>query len=187
MKTVINFVITLATVTLFAACGNTQKPAEADAHAGHNHAPGEGHRAPTEKPVLGVSVKDDQLNAVYQQYVQLVKALVDGDVVEVKVAANALELGAKGLKNGKALTTMATQIGAATNIEAQRTLFADLSNDMIARVKAAGLNSGEIYVEYCSMAFNNKGASWLSNEKEIKNPYYGASMLTCGEIKETLN
>ena len=86
-----------------------------------------------------------------------------------------------------ALAALATKIGAASDIDAQRILFSDLSNDMIARVKSTGLNSGEIYVEYCPMALNDKGTSWLSNEKEIKNPYFGASMLTCGEVKETLN
>lgn len=187
MKTLSNFVITLAAVTLLAACGNTQKPVETDAHAGHNHAPGEGHSAPVEKTALVVTLKDDQLNAVYQQYVLLTKALVDGDMAEAKVAVSAIKLGSKELTNGTTLAALATKIGAASDIDAQRILFSDLSNDMIERVKSTGLNSGEIYVEYCPMALNDKGASWLSNEKEIKNPYFGASMLTCGEVKETLN
>jgi Cu(I)/Ag(I) efflux system membrane fusion protein len=41
---------------------------------------------------------------------------------------------------------------------------------------------GTIYVQHCPMADNNKGADWLSKEKEIKNPYFGNSMLTCGEV-----
>jgi hypothetical protein len=36
------------------------------------------------------------------------------------------------------------------------------------------------------MVNNNQGAFWLSNEKEIKNPYFGDMMLKCGSIKETL-
>ena len=39
-----------------------------------------------------------------------------------------------------------------------------------------------IYVLHCPMADNNKGADWLSTEKEIRNPYYGSSMLKCGEV-----
>ena len=187
MKTLSNFVITLAAVSLLAACGNTQKPVETDSHVGHNHAPGEGHGAQVEKTSMVVTLKDDQLNAVYQQYVQLTKALVDGDKAEAKVAVNAIKLGSKELTNGAALAALATKIGVASDIDTQRILFSDLSNDMIERVKSTGLNSGEIYVEYCPMALNDKGASWLSNEKEIKNPYFGASMLTCGEVKETLN
>ncbi|MBB5439212.1 hypothetical protein HDC92_002899 [Pedobacter sp. AK017] len=65
-------------------------------------------------------------------------------------------------------------------------MFSDLSNDFIARVKASGLNSGEVYVEYCPMALHDKGASWLSNKKEIRNPYFGESMMTCGEVKEII-
>lgn len=186
MRTVTNFVITLAAVTLFAACGNTQKPAETDPHAGHNHAPGEGHGAPTEQTAAAVSIKDDQLNAVYQHYIHLTTALVNGDMAEAKIAANAIELGAKQLSNGAALTGLASKIAAAADIEAQRVVFSDLSNDFITRIKAAGLSSGELYVEYCPMALNDKGASWLSNKKEIRNPYYGESMMTCGEVKETI-
>jgi Cu(I)/Ag(I) efflux system membrane fusion protein len=43
-----------------------------------------------------------------------------------------------------------------------------------------------IYVQHCPMADNNKGADWLSLEKEIRNPYFGSSMLTCGEITKEI-
>jgi Cu(I)/Ag(I) efflux system membrane fusion protein len=36
------------------------------------------------------------------------------------------------------------------------------------------------------MAFNNNGAYWVQKTKTINNPYFGASMLKCGEIKEKL-
>ena len=41
------------------------------------------------------------------------------------------------------------------------------------------------YLEYCSMADNNKGSYWLSYDKEIFNPFFGAGMLKCGEVKKT--
>lgn len=44
----------------------------------------------------------------------------------------------------------------------------------------------KVYVQHCPMANNNKGADWLSKEKEIKNPYFGSSMLDCGELKSTM-
>lgn len=186
MRPVINSFIILAAATLFAACGNSQKPAEADPHAGHNHATGEGHGTVVQKSVTGVSLKDDKLNAVYQHYIHLTTALVNGDMAEAKVAANAIELGSKALTNGNMLTALAAKIGAAVDIETQRTLFANLSKDFITRVKSSGLSSGELYVEYCPMALNDKGASWLSNQKEIRNPYFGERMMTCGEVKETI-
>jgi len=138
------------------------------------------------KPVNEVSLKDDQLNAVYQQYLLLSNALVNSDLSMAKETAMAVELGAKKLKDGVNLAQFAAKIIATNNLETQRILFSDLSNVMIARVKTAGLKSGEIYMEHCPMASNDKGASWLSNQKEIRNPYYGKSMLDCGEVKEIL-
>jgi Cu(I)/Ag(I) efflux system membrane fusion protein len=42
----------------------------------------------------------------------------------------------------------------------------------------------KLYLAFCPMAFGNKGAYWLQETKEIKNPYFGKQMLTCGEIKK---
>jgi membrane fusion protein, copper/silver efflux system len=39
--------------------------------------------------------------------------------------------------------------------------------------------------QHCPMADNDKGADWLSSEKEIMNPYFGESMLRCGEVTKT--
>ncbi|GAB1463203.1 DUF3347 domain-containing protein [Pedobacter sp.] len=133
-----------------------------------------------------VLLKNDQLNVVYQQYLLLSNALINSDLVTAKEASMGLELGSKALKDGEKLARFASKITAASAIEVQRALFSDLSNEMIAKVKAIGLQYGEIYLEYCPMALNDKGASWLSNQQQIRNPYYGDSMLDCGEIKETL-
>ena len=56
---------------------------------------------------------------------------------------------------------------------------------MISSLQLFGINQ-KVYVEFCPMADGDKGAYWASSEKEIRNPYYGASMLTCGEIKSTI-
>ena len=133
-----------------------------------------------------VLVKNDHLNAAYQQYLLLSDALVNSDMATAKEASMALELGAKALNGGALLAKLSAKITASTDLEIQRSLFAQLSNEMIAKMKQTGLKSGEVYVEFCPMALNDKGAFWLSNQKQIKNPYYGESMLDCGEVKETL-
>ncbi|WP_166664814.1 DUF3347 domain-containing protein [Pedobacter metabolipauper] len=73
-------------------------------------------------------------------------------------------------------------IAKSDNISDQRSRFETLSANMILLAKAAKLSDQEIYLQYCPM----KKASWLSSEKDIKNPYYGKQMLTCGSVKETL-
>ena len=33
------------------------------------------------------------------------------------------------------------------------------------------------------MAFDDRGAAWLQQRDGIRNPYFGASMLVCGEVR----
>jgi len=80
----------------------------------------------------------------------------------------------------------AEHIGAnAGNIKHQREHFDMLSKDMYDLVKTSAADE-KIYVDYCPMYNDNKGATWLSETKEIKNPYLGKEMDTCGSIKEVL-
>jgi Cu(I)/Ag(I) efflux system membrane fusion protein len=37
------------------------------------------------------------------------------------------------------------------------------------------------------MALHDTGAFWLSQEADIKNPYFGKEMLECGETVDSLN
>lgn len=187
MRTTLKTVLALSMVILFTACKSNQQ--EKGVHEGHDH----GTTAPMEAPAsatattTSVKIKDYTLDAIYQQYQHLTTALTDGNGSDAKVAAIALEAGAKEIQGGSALAIAASKITGAKDIEAQRTIYASLSDEFIALLKQTGLNSGELYVAHCPMALNNKGAHWVSNSKEIRNPYYGESMLTCGSVKETIN
>lgn len=44
-----------------------------------------------------------------------------------------------------------------------------------------------VYRQYCPMAFNDKGANWLSNSSDISNPYLPKTMLHCGEVKDSID
>ena len=52
--------------------------------------------------------------------------------------------------------------------------------------KTFGSPNDTLFVEFCPMADNDRGANWLSKNKEIKNPYFGTSMLKCGEVKDEI-
>ncbi|GAA4919885.1 DUF3347 domain-containing protein [Mucilaginibacter defluvii] len=81
---------------------------------------------------------------------------------------------------------MAEHIGkSADKLEHQREHFDMLSQDMIDLAKLFGAGQ-TLFVDHCPMYNNNKGANWLSETKEIKNPYLGKKMLTCGSIKDEL-
>ncbi|CAN5393595.1 hypothetical protein BH09BAC6_BH09BAC6_06780 [soil metagenome] len=81
---------------------------------------------------------------------------------------------------------MATHIGMSTSkLPHQREHFDMLSKDMYDLVKLTGAGQ-PLYVDHCPMYNNKKGAIWLSEMKDIKNPYMGSAMATCGVIKEEL-
>ena len=73
----------------------------------------------------------------------------------------------------------------ADKLEHQREHFEMLSQDMYDLVKTFGVGQ-VLYKDYDSMYNKGKGAFWLSETKEIKNPYMGKAMSDSGSIKEEI-
>lgn len=71
-------------------------------------------------------------------------------------------------------------------MENKRSYFSHISEIMYCTLKSFDFQIGTLYVDHCPMAFNGKGAYWLSDSKSINNPYFGKAMLNCGEIKEEI-
>jgi hypothetical protein len=86
--------------------------------------------------------------------------------------ADAKEMAEHIAKNGK-------------DIQHQRFHFQMLSDDMYEVIKDAKINR-TLYWDFCPMYNGKKGGTWLSETKEIKNPYLGKKMPACGEIKEVI-
>lgn len=72
-----------------------------------------------------------------------------------------------------------------SNIKHQREHFASMSEEVYALVKAFGAGR-PLYHDHCPMYNDNKGGMWVSEIKEVKNPYFGAKMLTCGRVEEVI-
>ena len=151
------------------------------AYAQHDHAAQSGHKTEQE-----AKFKDDKLGAAYTHYTHLKDALVGSNVSEAKMAASELQKALASVANGKKAMDEASKVFSASDLEDQRKAFSGLSNEMTALVKNGKLASGSLYIEYCPMANNHEGGFWLSNEKQIKNPYFGDAMLKCGSVKETI-
>lgn len=89
-------------------------------------------------------------------------------------------------ENEEDLQEHAEHIGKnAGNIKHQREHFAKMSEDVYALVKAFG-GGQALYHDYCPMYNDNKGALWLSETKEISNPYLGKEMPRCGNVEEMI-
>lgn len=139
--------------------------------------------------------KDAKVGIAYQYYLHLKDALVGSRPQEAKSTAGELRKSLATVTDGEKAIEEAAKVSNSTNLSDQRKAFAGLSNEMAALVKGGKLSMGMLYLEYCPMANNNEGAYWLSNEKEIKNPYFGYKMLRssadnllkCGRVKEMIN
>jgi hypothetical protein len=70
-------------------------------------------------------------------------------------------------------------------LDHQREHFALLSKDVNDLIQTFGTNK-KLYQEYCPMYDQGKSGYWISDSKEIKNPYYGAEMLSCGRVEKEM-
>jgi len=84
------------------------------------------------------------------------------------------------------LSQGAVSIGQAQNLEIARKEFYALTEPVVAAVKTFGEGGQDLYVQHCPMAIDNAGANWVSAESNIRNPYFGDKMLTCGKVVEEL-
>ncbi len=130
--------------------------------------------------------KNSKLGTAYETYIQLKDELVASNFDNAKKMVNSLTKSLSDVPNSEKVLSQATKLALASTIKDQRLVFTDLSNEMITLVKGQ-VSKGQIFVAYCPMANGNTGASWLANEKDINNPYFGDMMLKCGSVKETID
>ncbi len=135
------------------------------------------------------TVSNPQLSQLLNSYYGIKDALVADNAKLASQKAEVFLRIANGIDykvisegNINAFVKDATVISESKDIKKQRERFENLSKNMIALAKAKNLSSQPVHVIYCPM----KKASWLSDSKTIKNPYYGSSMLTCGKVTETI-
>jgi membrane fusion protein, copper/silver efflux system len=156
-------------------------PAGGPTSTGHQHEDASEH-ALVEKQ----SVDDRflvQLQEVYKSYISLKNSLVETDAGKAKEAATELlaslgKVDMKLLKGGahdkwmelySAMDKSIKSIASAGDIGEQRAGFSSLSNQLFTTIRTFGIPEGTVYWQYCPMAFDDKGAYWLSDQ----NPYFG--------------
>ena len=89
------------------------------------------------------------------------------------IAAEAAEMGDQAAAIGAAAEALA----ATTDLQSARDAFGPLSDALIAYGRDVGF--GELRLAYCPMV----DKEWLQATSEIRNPFYGSMMLTCGEFR----
>jgi Cu(I)/Ag(I) efflux system membrane fusion protein len=170
---------------------------------GHDH--GETHTTVKETPVsidrAGVpGVFRKSFDSVADAYFNIQYALSSDDLEGSKKAAKGfLEklavIDMKQLKGDahmkwmdmeKTLKSAASTLSGAGDIEAARVQLEVLTGPITMGAQYFGSGDRGIYRFHCPMAFDNKGAYWLQNNDDTRNPYFGESMLKCIDSVEPL-
>lgn len=154
-----------------------EQPAAESAHAhegDHSYAAGDLDQATAE--------------VMLEKYLQIKDALVQSDAnaanrLAISLAASMEQAGPQA--GAVHMLAHLSQFIGAEDLEAQRVVFEQLSEHMYQITKIATL-SAPVYKQYCPMAFDDKGAYWISAEDEVLNPYFGDMMLRCGQVQETI-
>lgn len=133
-----------------------------------------------------VLIKDVKKTSIFNDYEDLKNALVDSDSSKAQKSAQVLEKSLDDYEGCETTASIAKKISETTDLADQRKDFTALSMDLIAFIKSSEIEKGTIYVQHCPMANKGDGGDWLSTEKDIKNPYYGKEMLTCGRVVEEI-
>ncbi|MBO9154261.1 DUF3347 domain-containing protein [Chitinophaga sp. GCM10012297] len=155
---------------------------------------------------LGAPFSDeyyDSLKTAMTAYYQLSGALIKGDTLGADVAAaslkthlDSLPIARLGIDSSRAanLAVSTGNISAELaglliekgGLDARRLSFQMVSDQLYDLLQTTGFKGHAIYRQHCPMAFNNRGAHWLSDTTEVVNPYFGDEMLHCGSVTDTL-
>jgi hypothetical protein len=203
------FLLLAISLITFSACNNSGN-AEHEGHdldstakdtATHAEATGETN---IKMVAVTFSAIDPKVSAAIKEmvdhYLHIKNALFTDNGAEAASGAKSMVEAMKGLdksllsaeqksafdKSTAELKEHAAQIADNGNkIELQRSQFAMMSEEIYELVKNFGAGR-PLYHDHCPMAMDNKGAMWISENKEVKNPYFGAKMPTCGTIEEVI-
>lgn len=133
---------------------------------------------------------------IVTKYLDLKQSLIVSD--SLKASKSAAELAAAltqfkfkklNLEEMNVATTMraklkglATDIAETHSINKQRNYMVELSEGMWTIIDKVVPDKTVLYEQKCPMT----GKVWISDVKEIKNPYFPKNMLTCGEVTATV-
>ncbi|HSD13175.1 MAG TPA: DUF3347 domain-containing protein [Flavobacterium sp.] len=144
--------------------------------------------------LLTAQAQDKEWSQLLKDYLKLEDALVESNAGNAKEALLQMQKDVQDLQPvtaGKAAQQKELKFMAAyfdiysktESLEEMRTGFGKISGSMITLADQKVFGSEKLYVLYCPM----KKVTWLDDSDAVKNPFYGKAMLTCGNVKKTIN
>jgi membrane fusion protein, copper/silver efflux system len=123
----------------------------------------------------------DAVKSIVDSYLQIHALLVADKTDGVKAQAAAIVKTAAAMGDtGAAIVKAARAVESATDLKTTRDAFGPLSEAVIAAAQAEGMTDLGVKQAFCPMVKR----PWLQKDDKIRNPYYGTTMLECGEFKK---
>ena len=130
-----------------------------------------------------LKIAPNSLNDILSAYLNLQSALAADDFTGSQAALREMMeiTGHQGALSGLIYTMLAAE-----DLDGiRRPHFETLSMALIHAIREAPGSIGQsVYLMHCPMVYDDRGADWLQISEPLRNPYFGASMLRCGEIRE---
>lgn len=209
MKKIFFCIFAISAIT-FAACNSGSSKNEPEVHDMNNMNKDTAQHATAtdDKDVKAVAVTFTNLDAkaaayikeIVDHYLHIKNALAGDNGSEAANGANAMEKAISKLdkslltaeqkaaydKDEEEMKEHAEHIAKnGDKIKHQRSHFVMMSEVVYELVKNFG-GGRPLYHDHCPMARDKQGAMWISEMKEIKNPYFGTEMPACGKVEEVI-
>lgn len=184
MKKIKVTLMVLSLVAVAVACGNSSESSRNSQSSGHENHKHSDEQAEESTPTdLDVSL----VKLLNGHYIELQQALANDNGEEAKTVAGKIQETLDTTEDllGKKLMLDAEHIASTDDLTHQRDHFEVLSKNMIDLNKQVKTGEG-LYIVRCPMAFGGKGASWISNEDIVENPYFGSQMPSCGKVQRKI-
>jgi len=200
----VNGTFSIDAAAQLAGKASMMNPAGAEAHQGHNHA-GMEMSEMSSKSQDPLDIKNEEsstqaIQGLMEGYFNLKDALVadDFNAAEKSIESLSKRLRAtkmsyfKGdahqlwMQESAAMNNGLQTMASSQDLDEMREHFISVSKAAVQLATHFPPLQSPWYIQHCPMANSNKGADWLSKSEEIRNPYFGSAMLTCGEISQSL-
>ncbi|HEY9170587.1 MAG TPA: efflux RND transporter periplasmic adaptor subunit [Lutibacter sp.] len=198
-------IVSNGTFTIDAAVQLAGKPSmmNPEENNGGNAMPGMDMHSEAKTPEKNIIINQktkDALQPIYKEYLNLKDALAADNLVDAQKAGNTMKAKLSKIdmslfsgesheiwmRHNNNLKIAMEHMPHFKTLEEVRKAFQSISEAMIALTNSFKPFDKTLYIQYCPMVGNNKGANWISQFEEIKNPYFGASMISCGETKSII-
>lgn len=138
-------------------------------------------------------------------YLGLKDALVASDTAKASAAALKLAIASDSLKVNEIqgdtsniikqtagtytsmITSSAKGLAGENSLTEMRKEFEMIADNLWQLTRVVKYDGQKLFWQYCPMAFNNRGAYWISSERQVRNPYFGDQMLECGKVADSLD